>query len=296
MKATPRLRCPGERRALAFCIGVNFIVLAGCVAVVLVGTDWLATHPFVAKHVDFVRAALITALVAGPATVVGRQAAVRAARGRGVRVGKDQFPELHEQLVLACRKLGIDPLPGVYLIKDCEWPAVAHSATSRRSVVLIDAALVDPHWRQNLDWLTFVMAGALGSLRLGHTRWWIELLTIYARLVPRLRTPLLVKWVQSRDRCAAFVVPDGVRGLVVEAVGREALAAVDIVPFLRQTEEAGDLWERIDTMREQRPSITARARALYDAGFFDRARDFERWGKPAKSCERTVPSSRREDR
>ncbi|HTB74550.1 MAG TPA: hypothetical protein VK762_14975 [Polyangiaceae bacterium] len=280
-KEVPQLRCPGELGALAFCIAVNFVVFAACVALVFVGTDWLVAHPFIAKHVDAVRAALVTVLVAGPATIVGRQASVQAARSRGVRVGKDQFPELHEQFVRACRKLGVDPMPALYLSKDCGWPAAAHSASKHRSVVLIDSALVDEHWTEHLDWLTFVVAGALGSLRLGHTRWWVEFLTVYARLVPQLRTPLLVKWVQSRDRCAAFVVPDGIRGLVVEAVGREALGAVEMAPFLRQTAERGDFWERIDTMRERRPSIVARARALYDAGFFDRARDFERWSHGA---------------
>jgi hypothetical protein len=274
----PRLRCPGERAALAFCIGANFVFIAFSVAVILVGTDWLQAHPFVAKHVDVIRTALLGALVAIPATLVGQQVSIRAARGRGVRVGMEQFPELHEELVRACRKLGLAHVPVVYVTEGCEWPAVAHSATSRRSVILINASLVDTHWRENLDWLTFVIAGALGSLRLGHTRWWIELLTVYTRFVPWVRRPLRVKYVQSRDRCAAFLVPDGIRGLLVEAVGREALGSVAMAPFLRQTEEVGDVWDRIDTMREGRPPITQRARALYEAGFFDRARDFERWG------------------
>jgi hypothetical protein len=53
-----------------------------------------------------------------------------------------------------------------------------------------------------------------------------------------------------------------------------------MVPFLRQTEEVSNFWDQVDTMREGRPPITQRARALYEAGFFDRARDFERWGRP----------------
>jgi hypothetical protein len=77
--------------------------------------------------------------------------------------------------VRACHTLGIERVPVLYVSRDCEWPAVAHSASSRRPVVVLNARLIDHGWREEMECLTFVMAGAVGSLRLGHTLWWVEL-------------------------------------------------------------------------------------------------------------------------
>ena len=271
-----RLRCPGERAALALCILSNFVVLGLAIATLLATTSWLDAHPLVARHVDVMRTIVLAALIALPAAGLGRSARLSAARNDAVRVGKKQFPELYAEFLGACRRLGFERAPELYLGRDVEGLAEAHTLGDGRSVVVINADFVDENWREGLDWLTFVVAQALGAIRLGHTRWWVELLTVYARSIPGLRTPLLVRWTHSRDRCAAYVVPDGIRGLVVEAVGDHALPCVDVPAFVAQTERAADFWDRLANFVRKRPSLVTRARALYEGGFFDRKRDVQR--------------------
>lgn len=152
--------------------------------------------------------------------------------------------------------LGIDRIPELYIGRDLKVPARAFTIRGGRSAVVLDARLVDKSWTDGLDWLTFVMARALGAIRLGHTQWWVELFTVYARRIPGVRTPLLVKWTLSRDRCGAFVVPDGIRGLLVEAVGNHALTSVDVPAFVTQTERA----PRALGSRRQHPSPATVAR------------------------------------
>lgn len=272
------LRCPGERAALALCVASNFLVLGLAVMIVVAGTAWLGRHPVLAESAGAIRTVLLAALLAAPTTAVLRNVTFAAARGNGVRVGPDQFPELHAQLLAACRKLGVREIPELYVSREVETGvAVAHTIWGGRAVVVVNAELMDENWREGLDWLGFAIAGAVGSIRLGHTGAWVELLTVYSRRIPGLRSPVLVHWARSRDRCAAYVVPHGIRGLIVEAVGNHALPAVDVRAFIEQTEDAPSLWDALATRLRRRPLIVARARALYQDGLFDRGRDRERF-------------------
>jgi hypothetical protein len=269
------LRAPGENAELAVCIVVNALIVALAFAVVIAGSDWLETHPFVARHIESIRAFALAGIVALPVTPFSRRVALQVARGDGVRVGDAQFTELHERFLCACRKLMVEPVPEFYLARGIQGPSVAYS-TQRKSVVVVNADLIDANWRDGVDWLTFAMAGAVGSLCLGHTRWWVELLTGYAARVPVLRTPLLVKRTYSRDRCAAHVVPDGIRGLLVEAVGKDAVRSVSIGRFVAQSKDPRGVWDSLSSLRQKCPTIGARARALYEAGLFDETRDLGR--------------------
>ncbi len=274
------LRCPGERAAFVLSAISNFLIIGVAVGVVLAGAAWLRTHPVLGRHVDTIRSILLGAIFALPITVFTRRIGFAVTRGGDVRLGEHQFPELYAQFLRACRKLGVDRVPELYIGREGVdgRVAVAHTIGRGRSVVVINAEFVDEDWTDGLDWLTYAVAGALGAIRLGQTSWWVQLLTIYSRRVPVLQAPLLVKWARSRDRCAAVAVPNGIRGLIVEAVGNHALPAVDVPAFVDQTERAGTLWEDIAKVYRKEPLVLERARALYDEGFFDRVRDRERFG------------------
>jgi hypothetical protein len=272
------LRCPGERAALAGAVAANVFFVGLAWLIILSGSDWLEAHPFIAKHSDWIRALAIAGAVAFPALPLTRHLTLHLARSSGVRVGEGQFEELHEELLRACRKLDIEPVPELYISHRVEGPAEAYSIVGGRgaSMVVLNADLVPTKWKEGFDWLAFAMAGALGALRLGHTRWWVALLTGYAGRVPGLGAPMRIKRAYSRDRCAAFVVPDGIRGLVVEAVGKDAVENVSIAEFVAQEKGCHGVWDSLDTFRLRSPPIPVRARALYDAGLFDMKRDIER--------------------
>jgi hypothetical protein len=271
------LRCPGEHAALAVCIASNVFLVLLAWTIILAGSDWLDAHPFVATHHSWVRALALSGAIAFPALPLTRHLALHAPRSNGVRVGKAQFPELQDQLLLACRKLGVRRVPELYLGRGVEGPSAAYS-TWWRSVIVLNADLVPTHWKEGLDWLSFAMAGALGAVRLGHTRWWVALLTGYAGSVTGLSSALLIKRTFSRDRCAAFVFPEGVRGLVVEAVGKDAVANVSISRFVEQSKDCRGTWDFLAALWRKSPPIAVRAAALYDAGFFDMTRDRKRLG------------------
>jgi hypothetical protein len=261
-----RLRHPSEPRALALCILANLFVVAIAIGIVLSGAAWLSTHPRLSEHTHELRLISIAAIIALPAAFVGRHLAYSDARANGVRVTSAAYPELHAALVRISSALGLQRRPELYLGHVEGGPAMAHSMFRARSCVVLDAEkLFVKDWAADLPWISFVLASALGALLLGHTRWWIELFTAYARRIPGLRTPLLIAWTYSRDRCAAYAVPDGVRGLLVEAVGKNMVSNIDVAAFINQPESRG-LWARLSSLRRKAPHLVDRVAALSDAG------------------------------
>jgi hypothetical protein len=271
-----RLRDPLERLALILSVLVNLCVVALALAVVFAEPNWLHQHPRIESHIGAFRAIAVAAIVAFPATFLGRHARDAMTRGGGVRVTPTQLPELFEMLVRLSNKLGLDEVPELYVghLNDDEKPATVIRVHSLgRTAILLDAdLLLDKQWKRGLDWISFVLAGQLGAIRLGHYHWWVEMLTAYTKRIPGLRTPLFMAWTYSRDRCAAWAVPDGLRGILLPAVGKDLIWDLDVLEWVSQPVPSG-FWGWYGAMVNKTPHLLKRARALYDAGLFDHERD-----------------------
>jgi hypothetical protein len=266
------LRHPSERRALALCILANLFVVAIAIGIVLSGTAWLSLHPRLAEHTHELRIVAIAAVIALPAAFVGRHFAYSEARANGVRATAEAYPELHAALVRISGVLGFERRPELYLGHVEGGPAMVHSMFGARPCVVLNAEMLfAKDWAADLPWISFVLASALGALLLGHTHWWIELFTAYARRIPGLRGPLLIAWTYSRDRCAAYAVPEGVRGLLVRVVGKNMVSNIDVASLINQPESRG-LWARLSSLRQKAPHLVDRIAALADAGLLEQLR------------------------
>jgi hypothetical protein len=282
-----QLRHPSEQSALLACICANIAVIALAVFVVFAGTEWLHAHPLVHHEVDAFRVVAIAAILMFPAALVGRHVSIDEAHANGILISEKQFPELHAELLRACEKLGLEQIPELYVGHVPEGLVKVHSTLyPRRHSILIESDWIfDKHWKYGMDWISFTVAGAVGAIRLGHTKWWVEMLTAYAKRIPGLRTPLMMAWTFSRDRCAAHVVPEGVRGLIIVATGKDMIWEVDIAEIMKQHVPTG-IWAWLAAVHRKAPHVLTRMRALYQDGFFDYERDLaraarreEEWGE-----------------
>jgi hypothetical protein len=279
------LRHPSERTAFVMCVLSSAAVVAAAIAVLVVGTEFFHDHPVVGRHVRSFQVIAAAAILVFPATFIGRHGRMSVARGNAVEVTSTHFPELHRELVRACAKLGVDDVPRLFIGQVQNGMSEVICIHGGRTAIVIDGdRLVPTDWRNALDWLSFIIAREVGAVRLGHARWWVELLTAYAKRIPGLRNPLLVSWMYSRDRCGALAVPNGVRGLVVESVGKDLIDEVDVLAFIEQPAPHG-FWGWYGAMLQKKPSLIARARALYTARFFDL--DADRARESARRMERS---------
>jgi hypothetical protein len=257
------------------CVVVNALLIALAILIVWLGAEWVAIHPVLERHVDVIRAVAIAGILALPAAALGRHVTRYATHGNGIHLSPTQLPICHRFLVDACDKLGVDERPDLYLLPPDEIDAmsVAHSVVGERSAIAISTDLFGDRWRENERAIAFAIAHAVGAIRLGHTKWWVEMFTSYAMHIPFLRTPVRALFTFSRDRCAAFVVPDGIRGLVIHASGPELASEMDVPSFIDQALSYGGFWALLAGANRRRPHLMLRAKLLYRDGFFDAARD-----------------------
>jgi hypothetical protein len=271
-----RLRHPHEKLAtLAFVLLNLAIVALGWIGL-KAGGDWLAQFPRLHLRPQTVQGLTLALVTALPAAVLGRRTHLFVERANGLQVSAAQLPEIHAELHRACDRLGLDEVPELYVRRGLGAASRAYSMVGRRSVVVLDGELFEKTWKDDFDCIAFALANALGTLRLGHTSWWIEVLTAYSVRIPLLKNRILFIWTLSRDRCAAYVVPDGIRGLIIHATGKTLIGDVDVSAYLDQVKEQEQMWERVGVVSQPRPALTTRARALYRCGLFDWERDRHR--------------------
>jgi len=130
----------------------------------------------------------------------------------------------------------------------------------------INARFLEPKLEVVRPVYRFLLARELGRLRLGHTHWLDELLIAHVSRIPVLRNPLLHARTFSHDRYGATLVPDGVRGLVVQASGRHLLTIVDVESFLRQARALHGRRSVLGQFKRSTPFLALRIEELDRAG------------------------------
>jgi hypothetical protein len=83
-----------------------------------------------------------------------------------------------------------------------------------------------------------------------------------------LRLPLITVETLARDRIAAGLAPDGIRGLVLLATGGDLLASVDVDEYVRRALDGPSAWSKIAAMGRKGPHVSLRIRSLYQEGYF----------------------------
>src|SRR6476619_1768880 len=214
-----QLRRPGDRIVYLATVLVNLALF--CLAIYLIehGSTWLDQYPRLAKRAQDARALAFALLAAPPALVFLRHRRRAAARGNGVRVSATQLPELYDTLVRFCARLGHQEIPALYIAEQAKGVSEAFAAWHHEFIVIRPVYFIAP-LEEVRPIYEFEIGRELGRIRLGHTRWWEELLVAYVVKLPLLRNPLLHARTYACDRYAAFLAPDSARGLTVYASGR----------------------------------------------------------------------------
>ncbi len=285
-----RVRHPLERVVFWLSVLVNAAIV-GCAAWLIYMTpEWLGEHRAVSTLVRSIHAAAIATIGILPVLGVLRRGRWASYRETSVRLGRDQLPEISSIFVALCGAAGLDP-PELYA---CPSKGVGVSTSlaltrDRRLVVL------GPDLFQGMkalgdraDVLQFVLAHELGRLVLGHASWWEEGVLGYMKRIPLLRIPLLTVQTASRDRFAATLCPEAIRGLAFLASGGKLVYHVDVAAYVRQVmrDDTPSFWAWVGRLSSGDPHVAERIRHLYRHGFLDVDDDLARLssGVPAPTA------------
>ena len=289
-----KLRYPRERLISRITVAVNLTLLVAAVVIISRAPAWLEDRPRIAQRLKDLRAVAFAALLAPPALILLRNGRHARLRANSVVLSRQQIPQIYSVLERHCARLGMSTIPPLYLSDSgITEPARAYSAWSTDYIVLGTKQL-HVQLEDVTDLYEFLLARELGRIRMGHTRWLHELLRSYVIKIPILRAPMLKARVYSADRYGAYLVPHGLRGLIVLASGRPMLKHLNIGEYLRQIREPETLWARLANVLRDTPLISQRLRALYEAKLFDEQSDLKRFEPeqpPSRASSTRAPSA-----
>jgi hypothetical protein len=272
------LRHPHERVIWAVAVVLNVVLCVGAVGVVIREGVWLfTTFPFLQQYEGQIRGIAVAAVLAPPLLVLTRNRRLARVRGNGVKVTATQYAPLHARFQAHCEKLQVDAIPRLYVSDHAvDEKARAYTSWKREYVVLGDDYLEKDLFALQDVW-SFLMARELARLALGHVDWQDELLLAYVERLPWVRRPLRHARAYSLDRIAAFLEPDGVRALVIQASGRRVIPSTNIAEQIRYARSIGGFWARFTNAVDERPLLAVRLQQLYDEGLFDLEYDLRRF-------------------
>lgn len=187
---------------------------------------------------------------------------VAAIRGSAIRLGPDQFPELHARVDQLARRFGLHRTPDVYLMQqDGALNAFATRFVRTHMIVLLSDLL--EACGDNTAARDMIIGHELGHIRAGHLRgrW----LLLPAAFIPFLGSALSQAREYTCDRygCAAAQDREGaLLGLAILSAGGKYGPLVNREAFVRQRADLRSAWMVVGEWLGSHPPLSKRVRAL----------------------------------
>jgi Zn-dependent protease with chaperone function len=185
-------------------------------------------------------------------------------KGNGVRITKDQLPDLYERITNASRRLGLAAPPDAYLMNH---RGVFNAFATRflgRDFIVLYAELLENSDEQNGS-IDFVIGHEIAHHAFGHLRKNAFLLP--SRLVPLLGPAYSRAREYSCDRAGLEVVGNldsAISGLAVLAAGGRYAKRLNLQAYLQQRLETGSFWMAVLELGMSHPYLPKRVGALVE--------------------------------
>jgi hypothetical protein len=288
-----QLQHPLERPLFIAYAILNLVIVIIAIGVIRIGFNWVGTHPILAKFLeshpvltDFlvkVAAVISLAIFAPLAIPVVRNMRRAIIRGSSIRLSAEQIPQIYGILEEHCSKFGMCRVPELYLSEDAISGLAQAYSVWRNDYIVLNAELVEKAMEESPGALAFMLGRELGRLRLGHLKWWDEMLLAHVSNIPILRAPLLRVRTYSCDRYGAYLSEIGLNELLAQAAGRKMLKNLNLVEYLDQARAYRGFWARAAGLMRESPPLLLRAKALLDAGFLPSVGPPRRRGKASRN-------------
>ena len=232
---------PSER-PLFFLVLVVSLVLWVVLAISIVGLVYAAIFAliFFVMHVGF----------------------VAYVRGSAVRLGPDQFPELHSAVVRMAGRIGLDPVPEAYLMQAGGALNAFATRFLRTHIVVLFSDLLDA-CGDNTSARDMIIAHELGHVHRGHLRWHWVLLP--GHMVPFLASALSRAREYTCDRYGLAGAGDtdgALLGLAILSAGGKHGPLVNRRMFVAQRAALNTGWMTLGEWLGTHPPLAKRMIAL----------------------------------
>jgi len=217
----------------------------------------ISTIIWLALIVGTVGIALIYLLLGYIFFLFAHSAFISHLKGTGVKITKDQFPDLYEKLIKGCDKVGLDNIPEAYLLRTDFFNALATKFLGRHYVVLftdvVDALKDQP------DAIDFYIGHELGHIHRKHLTWQTYIMP--ASLLPVLGTALRRAEEYTCDRYGVVCCQseDDIKAaLAAIAAGDTRWKSINVDSYLKQIDDTNGFWMSFNELTSDYPWLTKR--------------------------------------
>jgi Zn-dependent protease with chaperone function len=183
-------------------------------------------------------------------------------RGSGVRIGPEQFPELHARVADLSRRAGLPEPPAAYVLQEGGSLNAFATKLFRSRVIVLFSDLLEA-CGENAAARDMVVGHELGHLRAGHLGWmWLILPGMF---VPFLGAAYSRARERTCDRYGAALCGDArgaAVGLAILAAGGKRGPEVNSSAFVRQSEDLDTGWMTIARWLSGYPPLCERVALL----------------------------------
>lgn len=184
-------------------------------------------------------------------------------RANGVRVGPDQFPELHARVTEIAEQFGLERVPATYVMQAGGVLNAFATKFLGSNMMVVHSELLEAT-EGNTSARDMILGHELGHIRAGHLKW--RWLIAPALFVPFLGSALSRAREYTSDRYGLVGARnrDGAQhGLIVLAAGGKLAQAVDPASFVAQQGELRGFWMTFANLMSSHPPLTTRVAALH---------------------------------
>ena len=183
-------------------------------------------------------------------------------RGSGVRLGPDQFPELHARVEQLARRMGMKEAPEAYLMQAGGALNAFATRFARSHLIVLYSDLLEA-CGEDESARDMIIAHELGHIHAGHLNW--RMLTLPASFVPFLGHALSRAREYTCDRyglAGAGNADGATRGLAILAAGAVHGPRVNRAALVRQRADINTGWMTLGSWLSTHPPLSKRLAML----------------------------------
>ena len=216
--------------ALAFSLVIYSMIVVGLIAAVDYGkSEFIAIFAFYAILI-----LVLTHLLRG--LLVG------IIRGNAIKIGPDQFPDIHAVVLKQVQQLQLANVPDVYLLQQGGALNAFATRFMGTDFIVLFSDIMEEAYQRNQETVDFVIAHELGHIKRNHLR--KRLAIMPAMFIPFLGYAYSRACEYTCDSIGASLSGEqGARsGLLLLAAGKQLFRKVNIHQFVLQTHTESGFW------------------------------------------------------
>lgn len=177
-------------------------------------------------------------------------------KGNGVRITKNQFPEIYQILEKQCEQLDME-VPPVYMMQHGGVLNAFATKFIGRNYVVIYSEIFDLAFEEGIDELSFVVAHELGHIKRNHIskRLWL----FPSIIIPFLNSAYSRACEYTCDNIGNALSPSGSKlGLLILASGKTSYKKVNMDEYLNSSRNETGFWLWFSEKVSSHPNLPKR--------------------------------------